>query len=103
MGFGSIKFNPPFFGKMWGKTVIGRGICEIQVRLPMKNDAMETPVEYMWVDIWCMLDWIVGLCYKTAEMHFPGMNRLAGEYTKCDAAVVADRMKCAKIRIHCKA
>ena len=67
---------------MWGKTVIGRGICEIHVRLPMNNDAMETAVEYMWVDIWCMLDWIVGLCHKTAEMHFPGMSRLTGEYTK---------------------
>ena len=28
----------------------------------------------MWVDIWCMLDWIIGLCHKTAEMHFPGMS-----------------------------
>ena len=30
----------------WG----GVGVCEITVRLPMGNGAMET-VEYMWVDI----------------------------------------------------
>ena len=46
------------------------------------NNAMEIAVEYMWVDICCMLDWIVGLCHKTAEMHFPGMSCLTGEYTK---------------------
>ena len=67
---------------MWGRTIIGRGICEIHVRLPINNDAMETAVEYMWVDIWCMLDWIIGLCQKTAEMYFPGMGRSTSEYTK---------------------
>ena len=25
----------------------------------MYNSAMET-VEYMWVNIWCMVDWIIG-------------------------------------------
>ena len=44
-------------------------VCEIPVRLSMKDGAMET-VEHMRVDIWCMLDWIIGLCCKTAEMHF---------------------------------
>ena len=29
---------------------MGAGVCEITVRLPMNNGAMET-VEYMWVDI----------------------------------------------------
>ena len=43
---------------MWGKTVGGRGACEIPVRLSMNDDVMET-VECMWVDIWCMLDWII--------------------------------------------
>ena len=57
----------------------------------MNNDAMETVVEYMWVDIWGILDWIIGLCHRTAEMHFPGMSHSTGEYTKCDAAVVVDR------------
>ena len=55
---------------MWAKTVRGRGGSEIPVRLLMNCGAMET-VECMWVDIWCMLDWIIGLCHKTAEMHFP--------------------------------
>ena len=31
---------------------------------------MET-VECIWVGIWCMQDWIIGLCRKMAEMHFP--------------------------------
>ena len=39
----------------------------------MNNGAMET-VECMWVGIWCMLHWIIGLCHKTAEMHFPCMG-----------------------------
>ena len=67
---------------MWGKTVIRRGICEIHMRFPMNNDALETAVEYMWVDIRCMLDWLIGLCHRTAEMHFPGMSRSTSEYTK---------------------
>ena len=61
--------NERFHGKMRGKTVRGRGY----VKFPMNDGAMET-VECMWVDIWCMLDWIIGLCHKTAEMHFPGMS-----------------------------
>ena len=68
---------------------MGGGVCEITVRLPMNNGAMET-VEYMWVDIWCRLDWIIGLCYKTAEIHFSGMSYSTSEHTKLDA-VVADR------------
>ena len=36
----------------------------------MNDGAIET-VEYMWVDIWCMLDWIIGLCHKNGEIHFP--------------------------------
>ena len=44
------------------------GVCETPVGLPMNDGAVET-VEYMWVDIWCLLDWIIGLCHKTAEMY----------------------------------
>ena len=47
----------------------------------MNEYPVET-VEYMWVDIWCMLDWIIGLCHKTAEMHFPDMSFSTSEYTK---------------------
>ena len=46
----------------------------------MNDGAMET-VECLWVDIWCMLHRIVGLCYKTAEMYFPGMCCLTSERT----------------------
>ena len=35
-------------------------VCEIPVRPPMNDGAMET-VEYVWVDIWCMMNWIIGL------------------------------------------
>ena len=35
----------------------------------MYDGPMET-VEHMWVNIWCMLDWTVGFCHKTAEIHF---------------------------------
>ena len=47
----------------------------------MNNVAMET-VECMWVGIWCMLDWIIGLCHKTGEMHFPGMSCSTSESIK---------------------
>ena len=50
--------------KMWGKTVRA-GVCKIPVRLPMNDGAMET-VEYMRVDIWCMLDWIMSQNCKNA-------------------------------------
>ena len=53
---------------MWGRTIIESGICEIHVRLSMNNDTMETAVGYMWVDIWCMLDWIIGLFQKRADV-----------------------------------
>ena len=57
----------------------------------MDDGAMET-VECMWVDLWCMLDWIIGLCHKTAEMHFPGMSCSTSECIKWDAVgtVAAD-------------
>ena len=50
------------------------------------NGAMET-VEYMWVDIWCMLHWIKRLCHKTAEMHFAGMSFSTSGYTEWSAVV----------------
>ena len=48
----------------------------------MNNDVLETSLEYMWIDIWYMLDWIIQLRHKTAEMHFPGITRSTSEYTK---------------------
>ena len=55
---------------------------------PMNDGARKT-LECMWVDIWRMLDWIIGLCHKTAEMHFPRMGCSTSECIKWDA-VVAD-------------
>ena len=51
------------------------------MRLPMNDGAMET-VEHMSVDIWYMLDGVIGLCHKTTEIHFPGMRHSTSEYTK---------------------
>ena len=36
----------------------GWGVCEISVGLPMNNGTMEA-VEYICVNMWCMLDWIM--------------------------------------------
>ena len=47
----------------------------------MKDGGMEI-VEYMQVDTCYMLDQIIGLCNKTAEIPFPGMSCSASEYTK---------------------
>ena len=66
----------------------------------MNDGAMET-VEClwkMWVDIWCMLDWIIGLCHKTAEMHFPGMVCSTSE-----TLLWLMEMDYAKIGTHCEA
>ena len=63
----------------WGKMSIegggGKGgLCENFVRFSLNNDGPMETVEYMWVNIWCMLDWIIGFCHKTAEIHFLGIS-----------------------------
>ena len=45
-----------------GERPLEGEVCEIPVRLPMNVCAMET-VECIWVDIWCMLGWVIGLCH----------------------------------------
>ena len=52
----------------------------------MNDGPMET-VEYMWINIWCMLDWITGFCHKTAEIHFLRISCLTSECTKGDVVV----------------
>ena len=47
----------------------------------MNDGAMET-VEYMWVKIWCMMDWIIGFCHKAVEIHFLGISCSTSECTK---------------------
>ena len=52
-----------------GKTPFEEGgVCENPVRLSMCHGPMQT-VKYMCVNIWCMLDWIVGL----TEIHLLGL------------------------------
>ena len=67
---------------MGGKAVRGgwceerwgvEGGCENPVRFPLNDGPRET-VEYMWVNICCMPDWIIGFCHKTAEIHFLGIS-----------------------------
>ena len=47
----------------------GRGRYVKILRFSLNDGPMET-VEYMRVNIWCMLDWIIGFCHKTGEIHF---------------------------------
>ena len=56
-----------FYSEMWRKAE--KGACKNPVGLSMFDGPKET-VEYMWVNIWCMPDWIVGFCHKTAEIYF---------------------------------
>ena len=62
----------------------------------MNDGAMET-VERLWVEIWCMLDWVKG-CHKTAEMHFLGIGCSTSEML-----LWLTEMECVKIRTHYKA
>ena len=62
-----------FCSEIWGNAISGGGAYENPVGLSMYDGPIKT-VEYMLVNIWCMLDWIVGFCYKTAETHFLGVQ-----------------------------
>ena len=58
---------------MLGKTVSGKGACDNPVGPSMYDGPMES-VEYIYMNIWCMLDWIAGFCHKTVEIHFLGIQ-----------------------------
>ena len=66
--FGGEAETRGFMVKCEKRPIEGE-VCEIPVRPPMNDGPMET-VESLWVDIWCMLDWVAGLCHKTTEMIF---------------------------------
>ena len=51
---------------MWGSVIRGTGGCENPVGLSMYDGPMET-VEYIWVNIWCILDCIIGFCYTVGH------------------------------------
>ena len=55
----------------WGGVCVC--VCARVCEFSLNDGPMET-VEYMWVNIWCMLDWIIGFCLKTAEIHFLGIS-----------------------------
>ena len=51
-------------------------LCEYPVRFFLNDGPMET-VEYMihvGKYIWCILDWIIGFCHKTAKIYFLGIS-----------------------------
>ena len=54
-----------FHGETWENAVRGGRACENAMRLSIYDGPIEI-LKYMWVNIWCMLDWVIGL----AEMHF---------------------------------
>ena len=71
-----------------GKTPFEeRGVCENPVRLSMCHGPMQT-VKYMCVNIWCMLDCIVGLAQLLSAQN-ETLLWLAG-------------MNYEKIQTHCK-
>ena len=41
---------------MQRNVVLGGGVCENPKELSLDDCPMET-VEYIWMNIWCMLDW----------------------------------------------
>ena len=52
-----------------GRQQKERGACENPVGLSMHDDPMDT-TEYICVNIWCMLDWILSQNYKnTLPLH----------------------------------
>ena len=66
-----------FYGEMEETPLergdVGKGVCQNPVRFSLNDCPMET-VEYMWVNIWCMLDWTIGFCHKISEVHFLGIS-----------------------------
>ena len=65
----------------------------------MYNSAMET-VEYMWVNMWCMVDWIIGFCHKAAEKHFLDIV-IQPVSAQNETLLCLVGMNCVKIRNHC--
>ena len=48
-----------FYGEMQRNVIWGGGVCENPVGLSMYDGLMET-IEYIWVNIWRMLELIIG-------------------------------------------
>ena len=55
------KCGETLFGEEWA--------CKNSVRLSMYDHPIET-IEYIWVNIWCMLDWVLSQKYRnTFSLH----------------------------------
>ena len=55
---------------MWGKTVRGRVVVLWTLWHDERWCYGNCGIYDMQVYIWCILDWIVGLCLKTAEISY---------------------------------
>ena len=49
-------------------SVSEEGVCD-NLRFSLNDRPVET-VEYIWVNIWCMLDWIIGFCHHLENSIF---------------------------------
>ena len=62
-----------FCGEKWGNTVWG-GSWKSREALHVGWSCGN--FEYVWVNILCTLNWIVGFCHKTSEIYFLGIQLL---------------------------
>ena len=62
------------------------GACENLVTLSMYDGPMET-FKDMWVSVWCMLDWIVGIVTKLQKYTSLAYSCWTSESTKWDAVM----------------
>ena len=74
--------------------------CENPVGLSIYDVPIET-VEYIWVNIWCIIDWISSQnCRNTFPLH--AVDQLVRS-AKNETLLWLAGMKYVKIRTHCKA
>ena len=86
-----------FYSEMRGSTISGGRACERPVGLSMYHGPIEF-VEYSWVNIWCMLDWILSQNYRnTLPLH--AVDQLARSI-KIGMFLWLAGMKCKKIRTY---
>ena len=84
------------------EILFGRGgAFENPVGHSMYDGPMET-VEYIWVNIWCILDWISSQnCRNTLPLH--KIDQLVMKSTKNETLLWLEGIKYVKIQTHCKA
>ena len=56
------KKGKTFYSEMQGNVVRRGWVCENLIKLSMYDGPIET-IEYIWVNISYILDWIIGFCH----------------------------------------